>query len=211
MNPLSESHSDTNLFLNDEELNDVTDTDLLEAFETVDTIKNDCMQKIYLNSHSKSSNSALSKDAIDTEKDKLTDKLSTDKINNSDLFDFFKTHSKAQNCAQSSTSSSQNDYEGFDKEAGKIWIYPTNLPIRSYQINIVQKALFNNTLVCLPTGLGKTFVAAVVMYNFYRWYPSGKVIFMAPTKPLVIQQVKACQQIMAIPAEHIAEMTGCWW
>ena len=41
----------------------------------------------------------------------------------------------------------------------------------------------------LPTGLGKTFIAAVVMYNFYRWYPQGRIVFMAPTKPLVAQQV----------------------
>lgn len=96
----------------------------------------------------------------------------------------------------------------FDAACGSQWIYPSNLPTRSYQYNIVQKALFTNTLVTLPTGLGKTFIAAVVMYNFYRWYPSGKVIFLAPTKPLVAQQVKACYNIMGIPKEHTTEMTG---
>lgn len=30
----------------------------------------------------------------------------------------------------------------------------------------------HNTLVCLPTGLGKTLIAAVVMYNHYRWFPT---------------------------------------
>jgi ERCC4-related helicase len=29
--------------------------------------------------------------------------------------------------------------------------------------------------VALPTGLGKTFIAAVVMYNYFRWFPEGKV------------------------------------
>ncbi len=53
---------------------------------------------------------------------------------------------------------------------------------RKYQYDIVRSCLFDNTLVSLPTGLGKTFIAAVVMYNFYRWYPTGKVVFMAPTK-----------------------------
>ncbi len=53
---------------------------------------------------------------------------------------------------------------------------------RKYQYDIVRSCLFDNTLVSLPTGLGKTFIAAVVMYNFYRWYPAGKVVFMAPTK-----------------------------
>ena len=91
-----------------------------------------------------------------------------------------------------------------------------------FRFNIVQSCLYDNTLVCLPTGLGKTFIAAVVMYNFYRWYPQvqksytqhfsnmfsiltvgfhcqGKVVFMAPTKPLVAQQIQACYKIMGIP------------
>ncbi|NXF86369.1 FANCM protein, partial [Eubucco bourcierii] len=63
---------------------------------------------------------------------------------------------------------------GFCAAAGSIWIYPTNYPLRAYQLRMAQAALLANTLICLPTGLGKTFVAAVVMYNFYRWFPSGK-------------------------------------
>ena len=55
-----------------------------------------------------------------------------------------------------------------DVQACSTWIYPVNFPIRAYQLNIVKQALFTNTLVALPTGLGKTFIAAVVMYNFYR-------------------------------------------
>ncbi len=100
------------------------------------------------------------------------------------------------------------DIPGFDTDAGKMWIYPTNYPVREYQFNIVQSALYKNTLVVLPTGLGKTFIAAVLMYNFYRWYPRGKVVFMAPTKPLVAQQIEACYNIMGIPQYDTAEMTG---
>ncbi len=76
----------------------------------------------------------------------------------------------------------QEDLPGYDLEAGRTWIYPTNYPVRKYQFDIVKSCLLDNTLVSLPTGLGKTFIAAVVMYNFYRWYPTGKVVFMAPTK-----------------------------
>lgn len=56
-----------------------------------------------------------------------------------------------------------------DPEAAKTWIYPVNYPVRKYQQQIVTAALFSNTLVALPTGLGKTLIAAVIMYNFYRW------------------------------------------
>ncbi len=87
-------------------------------------------------------------------------------------------------------------------------MYPTNYPKRDYQFSIVRSCIFYNTLVCLPTGLGKTFIAAVVMYNFLRWFPRSKVVFMAPTKPLVAQQIKACYEICGIPLEKTCELTG---
>uniref|UniRef100_A0A8C4VNV9 ATP-dependent RNA helicase FANCM n=1 Tax=Gopherus evgoodei TaxID=1825980 RepID=A0A8C4VNV9_9SAUR len=97
---------------------------------------------------------------------------------------------------------------GFCAAAGSLWVYPTNWPERGYQVRMARAALLANTLVCLPTGLGKTFIAAVVMYNFYRWFPSAKVLFLAPTKPLVAQQMEACARVMGIPQHHMAEMTG---
>ena len=100
------------------------------------------------------------------------------------------------------------DFPGIDSSSVQVWIYPTNYQVREYQLKISEAALFQNTLVCLPTGLGKTFIAAVVMYNFYRWYPAGKIVFMAPTKPLVAQQIEACYKVMGIPQTHMAEMTG---
>ncbi|XP_050307869.1 Fanconi anemia group M protein [Anthonomus grandis grandis] len=109
---------------------------------------------------------------------------------------------------QSIAISKNPETEGFDLQAGVSWIYPTNYPTREYQFNIIQEALLKNTLVSLPTGLGKTFIAAVVMFNFYRWYPNGKIIFMAPTRPLVKQQIDACYNIMAIPHKVTAELTG---
>ncbi|GAC99035.1 hypothetical protein PHSY_006632 [Pseudozyma hubeiensis SY62] len=95
-----------------------------------------------------------------------------------------------------------------DLEAGKTWIYPTNMESRDYQYNIVQKALFNNVLVALPTGLGKTFIAAVVILNFFRWYPDGKIMFLAPSRPLVDQQKTACHRICGLPWECAIDLTG---
>ncbi|XP_032791668.2 Fanconi anemia group M protein homolog [Daphnia magna] len=106
------------------------------------------------------------------------------------------------------TSTLEEHLPGFDIASGNTWFYPTNKPIRKYQRDIVETSLFHNTLVTLPTGLGKTFIAAVVMYNFFRWYPRGKIIFMAPTKPLVAQQIQACYEIMGIPLDATSEMTG---
>ncbi|KAK0703803.1 hypothetical protein B0T26DRAFT_732764 [Lasiosphaeria miniovina] len=89
------------------------------------------------------------------------------------------------------------------------WVYPLNLgAIRDYQFSIVKNGLFNNTLVALPTGLGKTFIAATVMLNFIRWTKSAKVVFVAPTKPLASQQVQACLGIAGIPRSQATLLTG---
>ena len=94
-------------------------------------------------------------------------------------------------------------------EAMRTWTYPINLGrIRDYQYNIVHKSLFNNLLVALPTGLGKTFIAATVMLNWYRWTKEAQIVFVAPTKPLVFQQAEACYQIAGIPKHETIILTG---
>ncbi|KAK3675702.1 3'-5' DNA helicase [Recurvomyces mirabilis] len=96
-----------------------------------------------------------------------------------------------------------------DEDAMKTWVYPTNLgTIRDYQYNIVSRSLFHNTLVALPTGLGKTFIAATVMLNYYRWTTKAQIVFMAPTKPLIAQQLGACFHIVGISRHDTVLMTG---
>lgn len=99
-------------------------------------------------------------------------------------------------------------FHPLDSENLRTWIYPINYPVRGYQLNIVQKALFYNTLVALPTGLGKTFIAAVVMFNYWRWFPNSKIIFMAPTRPLVSQQIEACFSICGLPQQDTVDISG---
>lgn len=98
--------------------------------------------------------------------------------------------------------------KALDPQTCMDWIYPQNMEVRRYQLKIVNAALFKNTFCCLPTGTGKTFIAAVVMFNFYRWFPRGTVVFMAPTKPLVAQQVRACYECCGLPQHDTAELTG---
>ena len=96
-----------------------------------------------------------------------------------------------------------------DHEALKTWVYPTNLgTIRDYQYNIVSRGLYHNLLVALPTGLGKTFIAATIMLNWFRWTTDAQIVFVAPTKPLVSQQVEACFNIAGIPRSATTMLTG---
>ncbi|KAI1619513.1 fanconi anemia group M protein [Exophiala viscosa] len=100
-------------------------------------------------------------------------------------------------------------HHSIHRDAMKTWIYPTNLGrIRDYQYNIVHKGLYHNLLVALPTGLGKTFIAATVMLNWYRWTKDAQIVFVAPTKPLVSQQIDACFNIAGIPRSQTTMLTG---
>jgi len=68
-------------------------------------------------------------------------------------------------------------------------IKPSSIELRDYQVNIARSAAKESTLVVLPTGMGKTVVALFVIAETLRTMP-GKVLFMAPTKPLVEQHAK---------------------
>jgi ERCC4-related helicase len=68
-------------------------------------------------------------------------------------------------------------------------IRPDSLESREYQLSVAMRALDGNTMVILPTGLGKTAVALLVaasrLYN-----EGGRILMLAPTKPLVEQHLR---------------------
>lgn len=67
---------------------------------------------------------------------------------------------------------------GFDLSAGERWIYPENYPVRDYQFNIVQAALYSNTLVCLPTGkMIKGIFSFCLIFFFYNFISYFKKCF----------------------------------
>jgi Fanconi anemia group M protein len=61
---------------------------------------------------------------------------------------------------------------------------------REYQIKIFEKCIEKNCLVVLPTGLGKTLIALMLCIERMKKFPGEKVIFLAPTRPLVEQHLK---------------------
>ena len=60
---------------------------------------------------------------------------------------------------------------------------------RKYQEEIAKKACQKNTLVILPTGLGKTLIAVLVALEVLN-KKQGKILWLAPTRPLVMQHYK---------------------
>lgn len=61
------------------------------------------------------------------------------------------------------------------------------LKLRLYQEQILNTCKNHNTIVVLPTGLGKTMIALALAVIQLKQHENSKVIFTAPTKPLVEQ------------------------
>ncbi|MBS3054690.1 MAG: DEAD/DEAH box helicase [Candidatus Aenigmarchaeota archaeon] len=76
------------------------------------------------------------------------------------------------------------------------WIAPGTIEKRKYQEHVVASAIDGNTLVVLPTGLGKTSIAALVAAFKLQRDMSRKILFLAPTRPLVEQQCAAFGKYM---------------
>ena len=86
-------------------------------------------------------------------------------------------------------------------------IKPDAIEQRLYQLNLAAAALKQSTLVVLPTGLGKTIVALIVIANrLHRM--KGKVIILSPTKPLVEQHASFLKKFMTLPPDEIVVFTG---
>jgi len=78
---------------------------------------------------------------------------------------------------------------------------------REYQFTLAQRARDTHSLVCLPTGLGKTTVSLLVTAARLEEY-GGKSLMLAPTKPLVSQHADFYREALSVPEEEIVVFTG---
>ncbi len=75
---------------------------------------------------------------------------------------------------------------------------------RMFQLELASSALQRSTLVVLPTGLGKTVVALMVLL---ARLDRGKVLFLAPTRPLVEQHASFLENVL-FDSSMVISFTG---
>lgn len=83
-----------------------------------------------------------------------------------------------------------------------------NFKPRLYQETISNTCLKKNTLIVLPTGIGKTKCAILTTIKRLKTHENSKVLFLTPTKPLAAQIQKEFQESTDIEKEKILLFTG---
>ncbi len=84
----------------------------------------------------------------------------------------------------------------------------TNFTPRLYQETLAAEAAGQNTLVVLPTGLGKTAIALMLGIQRLNKYPNSRIIICAPTRPLVGQHRETFLKHSSLQDEEIEVLTG---
>ena len=83
-----------------------------------------------------------------------------------------------------------------------------NFTPRDYQLNILNTCKENNTLVCIPTGLGKTKIAILLAIEQLNKYHNTKALVLTPTKPLANQICNEFKECTTIEEDKIILLTG---
>ncbi|MEM3525857.1 MAG: DEAD/DEAH box helicase [Candidatus Jordarchaeaceae archaeon] len=88
------------------------------------------------------------------------------------------------------------------------YLKENSIEYRLYQEIITASCVERNSLVVLPTGLGKTLIACMVTAFRLQMFNDAFVIFLAPTRPLVLQHVETFRSILKIDEKDIVVFTG---
>ena len=81
---------------------------------------------------------------------------------------------------------------------------PHTVEKRLFQMDLAASALKSSSLIVVPTGLGKTVIALMVLL---ARLDKGRVLFLAPTKPLVEQHAAFLRRVLKDEGE-VTMMTG---
>ena len=83
-----------------------------------------------------------------------------------------------------------------------------NFEPRLYQQTIFATAVEKNTLVVLPTGMGKTNIFLMLAAQRLKQYPNSKILFIGPTRPLIEQYLNVFRQNLEIDENKMSIFTG---
>ncbi len=64
-----------------------------------------------------------------------------------------------------------------------------SLLFRQYQNTVLKKTLYKNSLVVVPTSLGKTVITLLICLDILFKWKNSKILILAPTRPLVHQHL----------------------
>lgn len=79
---------------------------------------------------------------------------------------------------------------------------------RIYQETIFYTTTQKNTLVVLPTGMGKTIIALLLASHRLENYPKSKILILAPTRPLAEQHLETFNKKMNLKEDEVVLFTG---
>src|SRR6058998_1025757 len=82
------------------------------------------------------------------------------------------------------------------------------LQFREYQKMIANSAMTKNTMVILPTALGKTIISLLVCINSLYNNRDKRILILAPTRPLVNQHRNSFVSSIKLFEDQIALLTG---
>jgi len=77
------------------------------------------------------------------------------------------------------------------------YIKKDKVEYRKFQFDLAKLALEKNLLIVLPTGLGKTVIALLSSAEMLRT-TRGKILFLAPTRPLAAQHMQSFRRSLLI-------------
>ena len=86
--------------------------------------------------------------------------------------------------------------------------YIKNFTPRLYQESIFNTCTQSNTLVVLPTGIGKTAIFLMMAAYRLNLYPKSKVLLLGPTRPLIEQYYSVFEKYFDIEKEKMNIFTG---
>ncbi len=83
-----------------------------------------------------------------------------------------------------------------------------NFQPRLYQQTIFATCASKNTLVVLPTGMGKTNIFLMLADHRLKQYPDSKILFLGPTRPLIDQYLEVFKRHFEINEDKMCVLTG---